>query len=289
MRLAWLLIIKQQRKVPDLIYQLATIADVGQPCPKDREVTGGTWYGIPDQKDGIHVANFAVCPEDVKQLEALCPSLRGYFTRLPSTTYGMSGPRKYTCSLRTTSKRFPKYLDLLVELDEEARLTGRPPDIERFIKLAREHAFKSECAKDQLFTRRPWHFIPSLPEFTVCEECYDDLVWPAIREKNSIAKLFNRNTQLVPSEDPVGTSCCLYSPRMRRVWDRALDDEDYSYLKRKALQRKENELRLAKERMELNDWLENMANARSGSYGKSQYDNIRRSLRAVEEEWKNFE
>lgn len=287
MRLAWLLTIKQQRKTPDLIYNLATIADVERPCPKDIEISGGTWYGIPDQRDGIHVANFAVCPCDRKMVEALCPTLRGYLTVLPTTSQYGSPRQKYTCALRATSRRFPTYLDLLVELDEESRLSGRAPDIDRFVKLAREHAFKSECAKDKAFTRRPWHYIPQLPEFTICEECFDEHVWPAIVKKNAVAKLFNRTTQLVSSEDIEGTSCCLYSPRMKRVLNRALEDEDYPYLRRKAIDRKRAETRLAREKADLNRWLETMS--KSGGYRESEFEKLRRELRAVEDEWKSWE
>ena len=207
--------IKQKRDSPELLYQLATIADLKQACPKDRPVHGGVWYGIADPRDGVHVANFSVCPTDVRKLEVLCPSIRDYMTRLPSSSgYGLP-PQKYICSLRTSSKRFPKYLDLLVELDEEARATGREPDMAQFIMLAREHAFKAECAQDRQFSRRPWHYIPELPEFTVCEECYDDVVWPAVQRNNGMAKMFPGITQLVPGEGPRGTSCCLYSARMR--------------------------------------------------------------------------
>lgn len=285
MRLAWLLTIKQQRKSPDLLYQLATVAEYREPCPKDREVAGILWYGIPDQRDGIHVSNFAICPSDLKMVEILCPSLRGYFTPLPTTDlYGLP-KKKHICALRTSSKRFPKYLDLLVELDEEAQLTNRPPDINRFIKLAREHAFKSECARDKTFTRRPWHFISSLPEFTVCEECFDEVVYPAIRDKNSVAKLFNRRTALVPNEDEtLGTSCCLWSPRMRRVWQRACEDEDYDYLKKKARGRKLDEKRLRKEMNELERWIET-ARMSGGGYSDSEIKRLKRDLRAVENEW----
>jgi hypothetical protein len=288
MRLAWLLTIKQQRKSPDLIYQLATIADVERPCPKDLQVpaSGGYFYGIPDQRDGVHVANFAVCQGDLKMLEALCPSIRGYMTRLPTSQYG-SARQSHTCSLRTTSKRFPKYLDVLVEIDEEASRTGRAPDINRFIALVREHAFKSECVKDKPFTRRPWHYIVTLPEFTVCEECYDEFVWPAMRRKNRVASLFNGTTQLVPNEDNAGTSCCLYSPRMRRYWANALEDEDYDYLKKRAVSRKKAESRLNKEKADLQRWLDNMA--MQGGYRESDFERLRRDIRAVDEEWKSYE
>lgn len=284
MRLAWLLTIKQQRKGLDLLYTLATIDDMNRPCPNDRLINGGEWYGIPDQRDGVHVANFAICPCDLKMTETLFPSIRGYMTRLPSTNQ-MERPRR--CSLRIESKRFPKYLDLLLEIDEAARAKGRAPDIQRFINMARDHAIKEECTRGTLSVRKPWHFIPSLPEFTVCEECYDEVVWPEIQKKNSIARLFNRNLQFVPGEDSTGSGCCLYSERMRRIWDRAVEDRDYNYLERKAVDRKKTEVRTERKKADLNRWMQTMANA--GGYRDSEFERLKGDLKRVEEEWKRTE
>ncbi|KAF1852042.1 uncharacterized protein K460DRAFT_269703 [Cucurbitaria berberidis CBS 394.84] len=288
MRLAWLLTIKQRRQSLDLLYALADIAGKDRPCPGDREF--GTdrlaWYGIPNQRDGVHVANFAVCSCDKKMIEVLFPSMRGYFTMLP-TNYQSSVPDKFLCSLRTSSRRFPRYLDLLVELDAEAQSLGQRPNINRFIQLARDNAFKGECAKDKSSTRKPWHFIPSLPEFTVCEECYDELVWPASQSKSvpsTLPRLFNKAIQLVPGEESdVGSSCCLYSPRMRRIWDTSVKEEDFAYLKRKAIERKKMETRLARERKGIVSWL------LSAERGSSQWESARSELRGLEKEWATWE
>ncbi|KAF2257340.1 hypothetical protein BU26DRAFT_514035, partial [Trematosphaeria pertusa] len=287
MRLAWLLTIKQRRQSPDLLYALANIAEVERPCPKDRELSTdhAVWYGIPDQRDGIHVTNFAICPCDLRMMEVLFPSIRGYFTRLPSgSPYGVPG--QFTCSLRTGSRRFPKYLDLLVELDAEAELLSQRPNIHRFVQMARENAFKAECARDKALIHKPWHFIPQLPEFTVCQECFEEVVWPAINSKsapNTIPKLFNRTIQLVPGEDPeLGSSCCLYSTRMRKVWERSVKEEDFGYLKRKALERKRAEGRLARERKGILTW---MAGLDRGSSG---WERAKAELKDNENEWKAY-
>ncbi|KAJ4368750.1 hypothetical protein N0V83_005832 [Neocucurbitaria cava] len=287
-RLAWLLTIKQRRQSLDLLYALADIAEVERPCPGDYEVSSDrvTWYGIPDQRDGVHVANFAVCSSDKKMIEVLFPSMRGHFTKIP-TSYHSSSHNRYLCSLRTSSRRFPKYLDLLVELDAEAQSLGQQPNIHRFIQLARENAFKGECSKDKASTRKPWHFIPSLPEFTVCEECYDELVWPAIQDKSApstIPRLFNKTIQLIPTEDPeVGSSCCLYSPRMRRVWDVAVQEDDFSYLKRKAVDRKKAEARLARQRRGIMNYMVGLEKE------SSQWERARSELKVLEKEWAAYE
>ncbi|KAF9698226.1 hypothetical protein EKO04_003398 [Ascochyta lentis] len=284
MRLAWLLTIKQRRPSLDLLYALADVSDSDRPCPGDRELSTDrvSWYSIPDQRDGLHVANFAVCSADVKMLEILFPTVRGYFTRLPSaSTYS---PEKHTCSLRVSSRRFPKYLDLLVELDAEAQSTSSRPNMTRFVKMARENAFKGECARSKAFVRKAWHFIPQLPEFTVCEECYDEAIWPLLNKPSALPRLVNKSIQLVPNEDlELGSSCALYSARMRRVWDVCVKEDDFKYLERKVLERKRKEVLLAKERRGLLKWL---AGQEKGSRG---YERAKEELRLVEREWKEWE
>lgn len=285
MRLAWLLTIKQRRPGLELLYALADISDVERPCPEDRELSTDRmkWYGIVDERNGSHVASFAICAADVKMLEILFPSARGCFTRLQSSsTYT---PEKHTCSLRVGSKRFPKYLDLLVELDAEAQSAGQRPNMAKFLKLARENAFKGECARNKAFVRKAWHFIPELPEFTVCEECYDDAIWPAVAAKStSLPRLVNKSIQLVPNENPgLGSSCCLYSSRMRRVWDVSNKEDDFKYLERKILERRRKEIALAKERREILQWL---AGQEKGSRG---WERAKEELKSVEREWKDWE
>jgi hypothetical protein len=282
-RLAWLLTIKQKRRKLDLLYALATIADTEKGCPGERELPG-PWYGLPDPRDGVPIENFTICPCDLRLIEALFPSLRGCFVRVPPDP---RNPKSYKCSLRVSSRRFPKYLDLLVEIDNTAQKRNRAPDMEPILRMARENAFKMECTREKTSIRKPWHFIPALPEFTVCEECYDEVVWPTIKNGSRIGCMFNRTLQLVPEEGSHGSSCCLYSPRMRKVWERAVKDEDFAYLKRKAIERKRAESRLAMEKAGLLKIME----GRGGSldYAGGDWEKLRRSLKAVEDEWKDWE
>lgn len=289
MRLAWLLTIKQRRQSLDLLSELIDVADGDRPCPADQEL--GTdrvvWYGIPSQRDGAHVENFSVCSRDKRMIEVLFPTMRGILRRLP-ISYQSKGSERFLCSLRTGSRRFPKYLDLLVELDAEAQSLDQRLDINRLIQLARENAFKGECVKSKCYVRKPWHFIPSLPEFTACEECYDELVRPTLQDTTSspskISRSFNKSAQLVPTEDPeIGTSCCLYSPRMRRVWDTSVREDDFSYLTRKVLERKGTEKRLTRERNIIVSWMLGLER------GSDQWERARDELSALEREWATWE
>jgi len=284
-----MLTIKQRRKSLDLIYTLADIMEYqARPCPGDYEAgpdEGVSWYGIPDQRDGIHVANFAICSSDRRMIEALLPTLRGYFTKIPRAySHTLS---RYTCSLRTSSHRFVKYMDLLVELDAEARASGRAPNINRFIELARNNAFKGECNGDKTSFRKPWHFIPSLPEFTVCEECYDEVIWPTLQSKSlpsTIPRLFNKSIQLVPGEDPdVGSSCCLWSPRMRKVWETAVKYEDYTYLKEQARERKKAHAKYVRNKKAIAEWVSDAPK------GSSKWEKANDELRELKKRWYTYE
>ncbi|KAF2639391.1 hypothetical protein P280DRAFT_470758 [Massarina eburnea CBS 473.64] len=300
MRLAWHITIKQRRQVPDLMYALANIIETERPCPEGRELTTDqiVWYGIPDQRDGIHVANFAVCPCDLKMMEVLFPSIRGYFTRLPtSSPYTPSLP--YTCSLRFTSRRFPKYLELLIDLDNEAQVLGQRPNINRFVQLARENAFKSECQKGKSLFSKPWHFMPQLSDFTVCQECFEEVVWPAITapptptissspytsvSPSTLPRLFNRTIQPVPMEDPeTGSSCYLHSPRMRSIWERAVADDDFGYLKRNVIERKIQEKKSSRERRGLMNWMNGLER------GGREWERGRMELKIIDREWAEVE
>jgi hypothetical protein len=280
MRLAWLMTVKQQRKSLDLLYALATSIEQQELCPGDKEMPG-PWYGIPDPRDGRHVAGFTVCPCDFKQIEAIFPYLRGYFTPISPTDPRFG--RLNTCSLRLSSRRFPKYLDLLVEIDNTSRERNRMPDIRPFVDLARQNAYKRECTGDKLLQRKPWHFIEGLPEFTVCEECYEEIVFPDIQAGSKLAASFNRSLQLVPSEEPQGSSCCLYSPRMRRIWKNAVEDEDFGYLRKRAKDRRKEELRRAEDRAGL------MALLESREYKNVDPERVRLLLREVEDSWRQVE
>ncbi|KAI4680122.1 uncharacterized protein J4E88_006013 [Alternaria novae-zelandiae] len=276
-RLAWLLTLQRGRKSLDLINAIAGVMDtVAKPCPGDREAGAEdriSWYGITNPRDGTRVANFAICSSDRRMLEALLPSLRGCFAKMPKDD-------RHVCSLRTSSTRFPKYLDLLVELDAAAELSGQLPDLSRFVLLLRENSYKGECQRYKILFRKPWHFIPSLPEFTVCEQCYDELIWPATQSRStssSIPHMFNKSIQLVPGEEPdVGSSCCLWSPRMRDVWKEAVRYDDFSYLKETAKERKRAESKYMRNRARIMTW---MGDAEKGTRKWKEAEDAMRELK----------
>jgi hypothetical protein len=174
-----------------------------------------------------------------------------------------------TCDLRTDSARFPKYVDLLEFTSNEAQTYRRPPNMLRFVQLARKCGSMRECQRDDLLLNQPWHFIPELPELTVCEECFDQVVCPQVHNRSELADAFNRKTEQAPPLPHIdshfiraglmspklgsgetgvplvkGTSCQLYSPRMRDLFVKCCKTDDLDGLRKAAVARvmKEREL-----------------------------------------------
>jgi hypothetical protein len=86
-----------------------------------------------------------------------------------------------------------------------------------------------------------WHFAPDIPSFTVCEDCFEEVVEPQIKKNMPLTRIFNRTVQPVYGEG-IASSCQMYSRRMRKVFLRSAEDNDFSYLARKAKERREAEL-----------------------------------------------
>lgn len=225
-RLAWLMTQQQQRKDLDLIYAIARIGANDSSCPGDRD-DARTWYTLVD-KNGEKVAHFDVCKTDVKRIEALMPQLHDMFVK------GYQGEQKVRmCDLRTESHRFEKYLDVLYGIVEKAEIKRRPPDVQQFVDFVRQRAQMRECRRGKFLPNRPWHIMPELPEFTVCEECYTDVVWPAIEEGSWLASKFQKTPKVIYNDEPgqhEGVSCQLYSARMRDIFQKAVTRKDLDYL-----------------------------------------------------------
>jgi hypothetical protein len=229
-RNAWAQIIKQRRSSLDMIHQIVRNSETTKPCP-GRGSDVRAWYRLPDPETGSNVPNFDACSECVRSVEIIFPQLRGIFKRSGALV------QERTCDLNTQSKRFDSYLKILdaaaLEYDVE-RL--REPDIQAFANYARKTARVRECTRDDMVMGQLWHFIPSLPEFTICEECFDQVVWPVADQP--VASGVNRTLQLVPgTQRTTGISCQLYSERMRKKFLEAVQYADFEYLKHVALRR----------------------------------------------------
>ncbi|KAG0648616.1 hypothetical protein D0Z07_5306 [Hyphodiscus hymeniophilus] len=232
-RIAWLLTLKDRRRDLKLFYGLAHIANTTPPCLGKHDAVR-QWHSIIDPKTRAPIQNFDVCYSCVKSIETLLPPIRGIFVRTDG--HGSQGLGR-VCDLRFDSKRFIQYFDALETTADQADDDDETPDTRSLASLVRRFAMIDECQRDTELVDARWHIITQLPEFTVCEECFDEYVWPELDEGKAIPAMFNKKQQILPR-----ASCQLYSERMRAVFSMAVDGNDYKLLASKARERKTVEL-----------------------------------------------
>ncbi|KAF4629563.1 hypothetical protein G7Y89_g8575 [Cudoniella acicularis] len=265
-RIAWLLTLKQRRRDLKLFQGLAKIATTEHRClGKDEGVR--KWHSIIDPKTSGIVHNFNVCPNCVKSIEMLLPAMRGIFVKKDNPPGTVR-----VCDLRFESKRFVQYFDALEVTADHADRHDIDPDTRELVSFVRRMSQVDECEGDTDFLDKKWHIITQLPEFTVCEECYDEVVWPELEDRKAIPLLFNKTLQRIPK-----ASCQLYSPKTRGIFRTAVDANDYKLLASKARERKTIELAYKANVSELK------RNAKLNPVA------VENELKRVQDEWKRWE
>ena len=211
-RSAYTSIIKNRHSNLDVLFVLAEILADKPPCPGKVE-DHRDWYRLKDPDNDRSVHDFQICPCCVQQLEAVLPSLRGVFHRSRS-----HHSTARVCSLRIDSKRFTTYVELLGDIAKQADDYRRPPNMYRFIELAKKLAEFPECGRDDMLLGQEWYYIPDLREFTVCEECFEEVVFPAIKQRQANCERFQT----------AGQSCCSLARGCQLPALFAEDEEDLS-------------------------------------------------------------
>ncbi|KAJ5817818.1 hypothetical protein N7447_007826 [Penicillium robsamsonii] len=247
-RLAWAQMIKKQHDSLELLYQMTRPPPGTRACP-GRIVAEQYWYRIYDPETGGDLAGFNVCNSCARNIRILMPSHRDTFQPNPD-------PAERVCDFVTSSPRFVKFIDLLdgsASRAESDSSRTRRPDTREFLNYARRKVVLRDCRRDRPALSR-WHFIPSLPEMCVCEDCYDEVVWPLARLNHPIACMVTTKMRILPGDGPGRTreaSCQLYSPRMRAKFRDAVVRDDFGLLRSIAQRRVEAERRFLDRREEL--------------------------------------
>ena len=279
-RLAYILTLQQRQPDLVLMHDLADIEQTSEPCPGGAEALR-SWYGLRDP-DGLYVRDFHICYSDVRKIERLLPTLNGMFVRLPNR----ASYEKRKCALRTEGNRFSLYLDKILDMHDKAIATRKLPDPMSLINLVERKLRTRECERDNMLLGALWHFNPSMPDFTVCEDCYEEIVEPEAKKKSEIALRFNRTVQPAYGEG-IGTSCQLYSRRMRRVFRTAVRENDIKYLGRKAKERRDAELRLQERYREVLKRARRLEE-RGGGGSEEDERRLERDLEKISREWKDM-
>ncbi|KAK3072961.1 hypothetical protein LTR53_005872 [Teratosphaeriaceae sp. CCFEE 6253] len=277
LRLAWLLTLQQQLADLRLLKDVAEIEESSEPCPGGTEAVR-TWYGLQDN-EGYYVKDFHLCYNDVRKIERLLPTLSGFFVRLPQR----ASYSAYTCAIRADGNRFSAYLDALISTHERAHTSRKGPDPTPFLALVARKTRLPECTRDNVLIGALWHAIPAIPSLTVCADCYDAVVEPEMRRNSDLALRMGRTVQPIYNEG-MGSSCQLYSRRMRRVFARALEAGDARYLARKSRERREAEVRLQERYRDV--LRRHRRISRDGGGDEEEEARLSREVEMISEEWK---
>ena len=237
MRIAWLLVLAGREKIR-ILQDLVRILSSEIPCPGSTPDVRPKWYRVYDEDADTHIAEWHVCPECMRSIRLLFPNLKGSFS---SHTSGSLQPKR--CDLTTSFARFAKYIDLLDNSSLQARLYRSDPDLQKFLRLAKDFAGIRPCPRDNQFRGMPWHYIHHIPDFTICEECFMEVVRPAQRAGFDVADQVSKRMAL-PYNTNMNLSCQLYSPRMRAIFEECCQNRDITSLREHSMARvlKEREL-----------------------------------------------
>ncbi|GLI72698.1 hypothetical protein PoHVEF18_000879 [Penicillium ochrochloron] len=245
-RLAWTQMIKQQHESLEMLYQMTRPPPGTRPCP-GRAASEQAWYRIVNPDTGSYLPSFHVCGSCARNVRVLMPAHRDTFQQCPEV-------QERACDLVTSSPRFVKYIDLLDDAASRADSDpSRRPDPREFLAYAKRKVVLRDCLRDRPVLGS-WHYMPELPELSVCEDCYDEVVWPLAKSHHPLARSFSTTMRYLPGDGPNRcreASCQLYSGRMRSRFRDAVVKDDFPGLRDFALRRFEAERRFRDRRDEL--------------------------------------
>lgn len=225
-RIAVVQCVKRNKWNLSSVSQVNTLVLGARPC-EGASSDVRTWWRVPDPSTGRAVPDFLACSACVESVHAVYPELSDAFVQDDLNHHGI-------CGLRSGTKEFPIYTEQIEKLAAICREQGdcRPEYLQPLIEIIKRYSIldnQNVCARDRMVSHRPWHFMKALPEFTICEACFEGVVWPV--KDRPFAREICRTLQIVPpsaykGSDPAAaasggmhpTSCQLYSGRMRRLF-----------------------------------------------------------------------
>ncbi|KAH8652363.1 hypothetical protein BX600DRAFT_516406 [Xylariales sp. PMI_506] len=269
--IAWLL--THTYKKPDLrlFLSLANVSATNQPCTGLNDAYR-IWYTIKDPISQRPVRNFNICSHCAKSIEVLLPNLSGAFVPMDTP----AEPTRGRCDMHQGTggerKRFITYWDFMETTSDIALATKSAPDIRELADKIREISLIDECYHSRPVAGRKWYTLRKLPNFTVCEECFTDVIWPEIeRDHGGIQAEFYKNPQRIPV-----AACQLYSTRMRNVFQNAVERNDMQYFESRIRQRWVKE----------QEYHGKIAGLDPGALGE---DWVREEVKRLTKEWKRYE
>jgi hypothetical protein len=242
-RIAYILTIKHEYPDLRLLQGIASVAARSQACAGS-QLTTRIWYSMTAPTSRRPIQSFNACLHCAKMVEALLPNLAGVFVPLDAH----NEPTRGVCELHYAPdrKRFFDYFEEMKATSDRALARRAAPDLLELVDRVRDVSLHEECLRNTPIPNRKWHVLQQVPEFTVCEDCFNAVVWPLIEEEDGVGvggadgggigteipRNFYKNKQVKPV-----ASCQLYSERMRRVFMEACRFDDFGYLAAAVLHR----------------------------------------------------
>jgi len=223
-RIAYLMTLKHGFPDLRLLQGIASVAARSQACA-GTQLASRVWYSMMAPNSRRPIPTFNVCLGCAKMVEVLLPNLAGVFVPLDlhEATRGI-------CELHFAPerKRFFDYFEEMKATSDKALTRRTAPNLIELVDRIREISIHDECLRNTPIPNRRWHVLQRAPEFTVCEECFNVVVWPMIEDEDNSSEM-PRNFYKYKQPKPVA-ACQLYSDRMRRVFLEACKYDDFEFL-----------------------------------------------------------
>ncbi|KAK3990919.1 hypothetical protein QBC44DRAFT_238088 [Cladorrhinum sp. PSN332] len=222
----------------EILARVAAVRSQDGPCPNSSLTLQGQqpviqrrqWFTLQEAQ------GWTVCGECVLSMGEIWPELKGAW----QSTHGQG-----SCGL-VTSERY----DDKNTMETLKPLLSSDDGVNALLTHLRENLpiLDGQCPRNRLSppTLR-CHIIPSLPDFTVCEACFNEVIKPSTQQNLSLALQFS----IVPQPVQGRFSCQLYSPRMRQIWQQTSQQNDLNTLRAKVNERKTKERELEMKKMQL--------------------------------------
>lgn len=247
------LLLNQDRRLDiSLLPRVAVIRAQDGPCPNSQLANEGAplitqqraWYTLRDPHTGAELLpGWTVCAECVLNMQNCCPSVSTAFSlahplgQPPVPQQPGQPPQQWqsTCAL-VPSELYddPRTMAILQQLGSCAALASTTGQVNMNILVnwlrtnlpsprvpgqgsgpGQAQAPNGLCPRNFPSTTLKCHTIPSMIDFTVCEQCYAEIIRPDADQGVQMALQFDSQPRAVPGQ---GFTCQLYSPRMRGVW-----------------------------------------------------------------------
>jgi hypothetical protein len=211
------------------------------------------WYTVWDIRTGTTpIPDWRVCAECVIMMQAIWPALAQAWVPAPPMA---PPPGGWCCGIVPSDwyddVRTAEILKVAGSCGKDASKSGRP-DLGKLVDWLRKNPPQPRgtfagiqqgggvmlsqppppnglCPRNWPSTNLKCHTMQGVWEFTVCEQCYAEVIRPDAERGVGLAMYFDGNAALVHS----GFTCQLYSERMRQVWREAAAANNVEYLRQK--------------------------------------------------------